>query len=201
MRKHIFQCFVWIIMETLLNWISINSILVYFLLFAYCFLKSGALPLFAGVLVGLETLLLAPVTLSCFLGAYLGDELRYYLGRNYSTAIQNRWPKTRRYIEAGIRLMDKYGSWYVFLYRYPKGMRTIGAFPVGMSSMKYKRFFLLNTLSATLWVFILVGSGAMLGRYAENFAQDYYGMISIGLFLCFAISIWYLFNRYFKANS
>ena len=33
------------------------------------------------------------------------------------------------------RLMARYGALYIFLYRYPKGMRTIGALPLDLGDM------------------------------------------------------------------
>lgn len=183
-------------METLLNWISINSTLVYILLFGYCFAKSGAIPLFAGVLVAADVLLIGPVVVATFMGAYLGDELRFYLGRNYGGNIQKKWPRTKSFIETGKALMEKYGPWYIFLYRYPKGMRTIGAFPVGMSNMPYKLFLLLNVSSALLWGFVLVGAGVFLGTQAQSFGQEYYGVVSLILFLCFILWIRFLFKKH-----
>ena len=37
-------------MQVLLDWISVNTLAVYAILFGYCALKSGALPLLAGVI-------------------------------------------------------------------------------------------------------------------------------------------------------
>ena len=187
-------------MDILLNWVSSNSSIVYVFLFAYCFLKSGALPLFAGVLVGTGSLTIGPVVAACFLGAYLGDELRFFLGRKYAEPIKAKWPKTSRFIETGRALLTRYGQWYIFLYRYPKGMRTIGAFPVGMSDMTYKRFFLLNSASATIWVTLLVGAGFWFGSNAEKFGHEYYGLISIILFLIFLAVIVRLFKKSFHQD-
>ena len=55
-------------MEQLLNWIEINQSAVYLLLFGYCALKSGALPLLAGVLAQAGALELVPV-IAGFAGA------------------------------------------------------------------------------------------------------------------------------------
>lgn len=183
-------------METLLNWININATAVYVLLFGYCFIKSGAMPLFAGVLVAADALLLWPVVIAVFCGAYLGDELRFYIGRHYADSIQQKWPKTRKVFSTGKLLMENYGRWYIFLYRYPKGMRTIGALPLGFSKMPYQTFLFLNVTSIMIWGMVMVGSGLFLGKQAQDFGQNYYGLISIILFFGFATWIWFLFRKH-----
>lgn len=182
-------------METIENWISINSTLVYFLLFTYCFVKSGAVPLFAGIMVSANALSAPSVVIAVFLGGYLGDELRFYLGRRYAETIQEKWPKTIKLIQISKRLMEKYGAWYVFIYRYPKGMRTIGAFPVGMSRMAYPKFLFLNIGSTTVWTVLLVGGGALLGNSIKQVGEQYYGLMSIILLLIFSICIYILSKK------
>ena len=60
-------------------------------------------------------------------------------------------------------MIEKYGTAYIFLYRYPKGMRTIGALPVGLTNISWLKFTLLNGASALLWTGLLVGAGYSFG--------------------------------------
>jgi membrane-associated protein len=56
----------------------------------------------------------------------------------------------------------------MFLYRYPKGMRTIGALPVGLTPITWQRFTPLNAASAITWSVLLVGAGYLFGQTIET---------------------------------
>lgn len=172
-------------MEQLLNWIEINQSLVYVLLFGYCALKSGALPLLAGVLVQQGALDLAPVVVASFLGGYLGDEIRFAVARRYGGGLFASKPKWRAYVDRATMAMERYGPAYIFLYRYPKGMRTIGALPVGLSQMSWASFTILNALSAALWCGILVGLGVLLGEQVSQAVESWWGVGSVALLVAF----------------
>lgn len=63
-------------MEAIISLISQYGTLVYLLLFGYCALKSGSLPLFGGYAAQAGALDVALVAVATFAGGYLGDELR-----------------------------------------------------------------------------------------------------------------------------
>ncbi len=175
-------------MEQLLNWIEINQSLVYPLLFGYCALKSGALPLLAGVLVQQGALDLAPVVLATFFGGYLGDEIRFFVARRYGSELFAEKPKWRKYVDRAKAAMERHGAIYIFLYRYPKGMRTIGALPVGLSRMPWLVFTILNALSAALWCGLLVGIGVFLGEQVTQAAESWWGVGSVVLLIVFIVA-------------
>lgn len=173
-------------MDAISNWIEVNAYLVYAILFLYCAAKSGALPLFAAIFVSTNDLSLAPVVIASFLGAYLGDELRFFSARRYGAYWIEKWPRFGALIDRGNLLMEKHGHSYIFLYRYPKGMRTIGALPVGFGAMPWRRFTVLNAASALLWVTILVGIGFGFGLGIVSAVETHWGWLSIaalGLFV------------------
>ncbi len=182
-------------MEQLLNWIEINQSLVYFLLFGYCALKSGALPLLAGVLVQQAALDLTPVLLATFLGGYLGDEVRFYVARRYGGGLFATKPKWRAYVDRARLAMERHGAIYIFLYRYPKGMRTIGALPVGLSDMPWLEFTIQNALSAALWCGLLVGLGLALGEQVTQAAESWWGVGSVVLLIAFIVASMVVLRR------
>jgi membrane protein DedA with SNARE-associated domain len=187
-------------MEQLITWVSINQLAVYALLFGYCALKSGALPFLAGVLVNTGSLDLAPVLLASFLGGYLGDEARFAIARRYGDRLFVSRPKWRAYIDRAADVSERYGAAYVFLYRYPKGMRTIGALPLGLSNIEWNRFTVLNGFSAALWSCLLVGFGVMLGDQIALAAETGWGAVSAGLLILFLVAAWLAFRRFAKAE-
>jgi membrane protein DedA with SNARE-associated domain len=188
-------------MDAILSWVEVNANLVYLILFGYCLLKSGALPLFAGVLVSSDALLALPVIGATFLGGYLGDEVRFFVARRYGDALQRRWPKTKTWIARGNRLLGKYGVAYIFLYRYPKGMRTIGALPIGTGVMRWPVFTMLNAASAALWCAVLVGAGIVFGNSITEMIENGYGFVSVGLLVVFVALGWLALRRIDKLEE
>jgi membrane-associated protein len=171
----------WLDVSDLLALIAAHGAWIYGGLFAYAALKSGSLPLFAGMAAGAGALDAGLVALAAFSGGYLGDEARFAVARHHGHRLRpasGRWAAT--YARA-VALMQRYGAWYIFLYRYPKGMRTIGAFPVGLGTMPWRRFTALNAASALLWAGLLVGGGYLAGTAIEQAALTGYGTAAVVL--------------------
>lgn len=166
-------------MDGLLELIQEYGLWVYLLLFAYCALKSGALPLFAGYAAQAGALELLPVVVATFAGGYLGDEARFTLARRYGDGWADERPRIQKAMATAKALVARYGWAYIFLYRYPKGMRTIGALPLGLGTMRWGTFTLLNAASALVWTFALVAVGFAFGAQVEHAVRTSWGAASI----------------------
>ncbi|WP_035024549.1 DedA family protein [Enterovibrio calviensis] len=182
-------------METILGIIRDYGLLSYVILFLYCGLKSGSLPLFAGIAAHFGAMNIALVSVVVFAGGYLGDELRFFLGRKYGVAKLNRNPRIRQSVHTAKLLLERYGKAYIFLYRYPKGMRTIGALPVALNDMRWATFTSLNFASAITWTFALVGTGYLFGTTLENTVGDNWGLFSVGLLAAFSLVTYLAWRR------
>lgn len=187
-------------MDIILNIIDEYGPLSYLLLFAYCAAKSGALPLFAGYAAQAGALDVGWVAFWVFLGGYLGDEVRFFLVRRYGIGNLMSRPRIAKAITAATILLNRYGSFYMFLYRYPKGMRTIGALPVALTNITWSKFSALNATSAALWTGVLVGIGYVFGETIEQAVQSNWGAFSVLLLFVF-ILISYLTWKRIKPNS
>lgn len=172
-------------LEVILKLINDYGTLVYLLLFGYCALKSGALPLFGGYAAQAGALDLGLVATATFAGGYLGDELRFAVARRYGTGFIERRPRLGPLMSKAKEMLDRYGAAYIFLYRYPKGMRTIGALPVGLTQMNWQKFTVLNGSSALLWTGLLVGAGYFFGSLIDDAVRDGWGAVSVVLLLLF----------------
>lgn len=187
-------------LDVLLGLVSDYRFWIYVLLFAYCALKSGALPLFAGYAAQANILELVPVVVATFAGGYLGDELRFAVARRYGDAWSNKWQWLNKAMSTAKVLVVRYGWAYVFLYRYPKGIRTIGALPMGLGSLSWYKFTALNAASACLWTFILVGVGYVFGAQIEQSINDNWGFASVVLLVVMASGIFYAWHRINRIN-
>ena len=180
-------------METVFQLLRDYGTAVYVILFLYCALKSGALPLFGGYAAQQGVLDPFWVAGAAFAGGYLGDELRFFLARKYGEALINNRPRLASWLGKAKLMLEHYGTAYIFLYRYPKGMRTIGAFPVGLTSMGWSTFTTLNAASALVWVVILVGSGYVFGGAIDKAVSNNWGVASVvmlGAFVLLTLFAW-----------
>ncbi|MGC9494225.1 DedA family protein [Vibrio genomosp. F10] len=182
-------------METVTGLLEDYGVLVYALLFLYCALKSGWLPLFAGYAAYLGALELPWVALATFLGGYLGDEIRFWVAKTYGIAWVDRSTTFGRLFEKSAALAQKYGTAYIFIYRYPKGLRTIGALPLGLTDIKWRKFTLLNMSSATLWVVVMVGGGFFFGETFDTLGIENLTTVSVLLLLVFLLSLLRVWTR------
>ncbi len=187
-------------MQHIMAWIEVNQFLAYGLLFAYCALKSGVLPFFAGLAASTGVLDVAAVAMAAFLGGYLGDEARFFIARRYGHKLSFTTPRLQRALQLTRDLMDRYGAGYIFLYRYPKGMRTIGALPVGLTDMHWLRFTCLNAASALIWATLLVGAGYLFGAQLVEIMENRWSLFSVALLAMVCIAGW-LMIRQLKATT
>ena len=172
-------------MDAVLALVRDHGAAAYLALFAYTAFKSGALPLFAGYAAQAGALDVGLVAAVTFLGGYGGDEARFWLARRFGPGLLNGRPRLRAMAERAGAVMARHGAAYIFLYRYPKGMRTVGALPVGFSGMAWPRFSSLNAASAGLWTLLLVGGGYAFGAGIEVAVARGWGVWSAALLIPF----------------
>lgn len=177
-------------MEHILSLIEQYGTAVYLLLFAYCALKSGSLPLFAGFAAQQGALDPMTASLAAFAGGYLGDEARFAVARRYGMAWAADKPTVLKWMQRAKRLLEIHGPAYLFIYRYPKGLRTVGALPVGLTSMPWPQFSILNFASAASWATLMVGIGFIFGQTVENAIESGWGLVSVALLAIFGLMTW-----------
>lgn len=181
-------------MDAILELVHEYGAFIYLLLFLYCALKSGILPLFAGVAAQAGALDIGLVAAATFAGGYLGDEARFHVARRYGTRWLEMRPRFNRMLATTRILAERYGAAYVFLYRYPKGLRTIGSLPMGLTTIASVRFATLNAASAALWTLVMTGGGYWLGASIQDAVEGGWTGISLGLLgvflVCLAFAWW-----------
>ncbi len=77
-------------------------------------------------------------------------------------------------------------------------MRTIGALPVGLGSMSWAKFTVLNAGSAIIWTVCLVSTGFVFGAQVEDAVKTGWGSASIVLLaamLLLSVFAWWRINR------
>lgn len=166
-----------------------------------------------GVPVPGETMLLAGAALASYgqlslpwvvgiaiVGATLGDNLGFFIGRHGGRAIAERHGWRVGFTKARLaefdRFFAKHGPRTVFIARFITGLRVVGAILAGSSGMPWPSFVLYNASGAIVWCTIIAACGFLLGRSWDTL-EKWIGRTSlIGLALvATAVIVWWRNRR------
>ena len=155
------------------GWITdLGPIWVYAPLFVIVFVETGlvVMPFLPGDSLlftagffahggGLSLAILLPIV---WIAAIAGDSCNYWIGREFGKHILESGKvkaMTPERVEKTEALINKWGSFAVFLGRFFPFIRTFVPFFAGLGHMHYPRFFAFNVLGALVWgtLFTLLG--------------------------------------------
>jgi membrane protein DedA with SNARE-associated domain/membrane-associated phospholipid phosphatase len=121
----------------------------------------------AGILVQRGTLDLGDVIFFGILGAVVGDQIGYWIGREGGRPFILRWGRyvfiTPERLARAEAFFARHGGKAVFLARFFSGLRVFGALVAGMSRMRWGSFILYNALGGAVWATGVVLVGYFLG--------------------------------------
>jgi membrane protein DedA with SNARE-associated domain len=102
------------------------------------------------------------------IGAVLGDNIGYIIGREFGYRLLLRWgPRVgvnENRIRVGQYLFLKHGAKVVFFGRFVAILRFIAAFLAGVNQMRWINFLLANALGAIVWANIVGLAAYSMGR-------------------------------------
>jgi membrane protein DedA with SNARE-associated domain len=120
----------------------------------------------AGALVHRGVLGFGDALLFGILGAVVGDQIGYWVGRFGGRPFVLRWGKyafiTPERLERAERFFELHGGRAVFFARFIAGLRVFGALVAGISRMPWGKFALYNVLGGTAWATAAVSLGYFL---------------------------------------
>ena len=108
----------------------------------------------AGVLSFLGEMDLSLSILIAFVANFLGDFLLFYMARYQKSIMMDGLRKHRRKLALSHVLMKKYGSWIIFFQKFVYGIKTLIPIAIGLTKYDFKRFAVLNVLSAAVWALV-----------------------------------------------
>jgi membrane protein DedA with SNARE-associated domain len=145
----------------------------------------------AGAPVPGETMLLAGAALSrsgsldlgwviaaAVVGATLGDNLGFFIGRRGGRALVERYGSLLGMSGPRLadfdRFFDRHGAKTVFFARFVTGLRVVGALLAGASRLSWSRFLVFNALGAVVWATTFGVVGYALG-YSWHTLEQWIG--------------------------
>src|SRR5919206_1463668 len=191
-------------MPTLEQILSLIGQYGYLLVFFGVMLESTGAPLpgetillAAGVMVQQGHLDLGDAIIFGILGAVVGDQIGYWVGREGGRRFVLRWGRyvliTQERLERAEGFFARHGGKAVFLARFVAGLRVFGALVAGISRMRWRTFLFYNALGGALWATAVVTVGYLLGgslnlieRWAGRASLLLLGLVGLGLAFYFS---------------
>jgi undecaprenyl-diphosphatase len=101
------------------------------------------------------------------MGAVLGDQIGYWVGREGGRPFVLRWGRYVRItpdrLARAEAFFERHGGKAVFLARFFAGLRVFGALVAGISRMRWRTFVFYNVLGGAVWATVVVLVGYLAG--------------------------------------
>jgi membrane protein DedA with SNARE-associated domain len=161
----------------------------YLVVFFGVMLESAGVPLpgetvliTAGVLVHRGILDPGDAVFFGILGAVVGDQIGYWVGRFGGRPFVLRWGRyvfiTPERLGRAERFFEQHGGKAVFFARFITGLRVFGALVAGMSRMAWGKFALYNVLGGAVWATAAVALGYFLWA-SIGLVEHWIGRVSL----------------------
>jgi len=128
-------------------------------LFLYSFGGGFVALVGAGVLSYMGKMDLTTSIAIAFTANALGDIMLFYMARYQKNMMMEGLRKHRRKLALSHIMMKKYGSWIILIQKFIYGIKTLIPIAIGLTKYDFKKFAILNVLSAAVWA-LVVGLGS-----------------------------------------
>ena len=167
----------------------------YTFVFAYASSHSLLLTLFAGYAVHSGALDFGKLIMVCWAGTFMGDVVRFWIGRRFGTRWLKSFPKLERFVQTAARLADRHYGWMILFHRFPNGIRSVAGFAYGMSQLPWSTFLALNFVAAGFWSCAVVSAGYAFGQVSEKVLSDASSGAAFALLALFLGVSWVLSRK------
>jgi membrane protein DedA with SNARE-associated domain len=182
-------------LNSLLTIIREHGELAYSFVFIWAAGNSLILILLTGYASYLGAFGWGKLVMVCWLGAFAGDAIRFWVGRRYGSKWLSSFPRIERALQITSRLVEHHSLWFIFLYRFPNGIRSLAGFAFGISSMPTRTFLLLNFLSAGFWSVVTVSAGYAFSKFTDKVLTDAASGVAMAALILFVALFWLLGKR------
>src|SRR5215203_241285 len=167
-------------------------------------LPGETILLAAGVLVQRGHLDLGDTIAFGILGAVVGDQIGYWVGRGGGRPFVLRWGRylfiTPERLARAEAFFARHGGKAVFLARFFSGLRVFGALVAGISRMRWGVFLIYNALGGAVWATAVVLVGYFLGS-SLALVERWLGRATLVLAVVLALAVgFYLAYRWASHN-
>ncbi|MDX6381668.1 MAG: hypothetical protein QOI57_2692 [Rubrobacteraceae bacterium] len=198
-------------MGTIENVFSLLAQYGYLIVFFGVMLESAGVPLpgetiliAAGILAQQGRMDVGDAILFGILGAVVGDQIGYWVGREGGRPFVLRWGRyvliTPGRLARAEKFFEQHGGKAVFFARFVAGLRVFGALTAGISRMRWHTFFFYNALGGACWATVVVLAGYLLGG-SLSLVERWMGQATTLLLILFITGVvLYIAYRWVRAH-
>jgi len=141
-------------------------------------LNSATLAVAAGFAAKTDGGSLLVVVLLLTIGSHLLSFLYFLSGKDIEVLVlrfirkHHAHPESPRFQKVA-GYVQKYGTLYIFMYRFIPGLRFISPSIIGMNSVRYWPFFVIDWFAALLWASLFTVLGYLFGTAATRLIDDF----------------------------
>lgn len=139
----------------------------YVTLFIGTFLEGESVLALAGVAASYGYLTFEYVVGVAALGAFLGDQVCFFVGRRYGASVMARYPSLAAKAPRVERLVRRWDAPAVIVLRFLYGLRIAGPIVIGSFGISPWRLALFNAIGALIWAPIVATVGYFAGYALE----------------------------------
>jgi membrane protein DedA with SNARE-associated domain len=166
----------------------------YFAVFGGTLLEGEAILLLAGYAAHQGYLTIGWVVAVACVGATLGDQMFFFIGRHFGKRLLERFPSLEARVERVNARIVRNDGWIIVSLRFAYGLRIAGPIALGLSTLTARRFLLFNALGALLWAPLIAGAGYMFGQSLEWLMRDLrtfelFGLAAIGAVIAIVFGV------------
>jgi membrane protein DedA with SNARE-associated domain len=130
------------------------------------------------------------------IGAFVGDQAVFWIGRWRGPAILAQFPRLAAAVARSRGWVERFPTVSIVGLRFIYGMKMAGTLALGMSGFSARSFLILNGVGATAWAIVISLAGYGIGEAARLVLADVEGYeIAIGILLVAAAALIFLYRR------
>ncbi|MSN96737.1 DedA family protein [Campylobacter sp. FMV-PI01] len=169
----------------------------YIILFLWCILEGELALIVAGVMAHAGLINLPMSIFISGIGAFVGDQIYFYMGRYNKKYITKKLIKQKRKFAIAHLMLNQYGSMIIFIQRYMYGFRIIIPMSIGITRFNSTKYLFINLISAWCWAAITIILAWYFGDEIWEFVSlvEKHWYIAIPLILVFFGLIFYAFKK------
>jgi membrane protein DedA with SNARE-associated domain len=151
-----------------------HSDLTYLIIFVACatdvllpLIPSEGIVITAAILAAQSELLIFVIVPAAALGAFVGDNACYWLGRGVGDPVARRFfrgEQGRERLQWAEQALDRRGAVLIAVGRFIPGGRTATTFAAGTLEMRYRSFLFADAVAALLWALYVSALGYLGGE-------------------------------------
>lgn len=178
--------------------------LLYLFIAAWTFVEGETVVLVTGILAseGRFAINVEVLAAAAWAGSFLGDQLYFYIGRQFGTPLLKRWPRLTGRIDWAFEALKRSPAVFILTFRWIYGVRNVAPFIVGIAGVARLKYLVLNLIAAGLWAHCFAWGGYFMGRKLEEWLGDSKWYVLAGFILClFSFAIYSAYAGHRRASA